>query len=47
MTRKPGATEAFNVGLTNQQDQPYYDMLDIMREVNRGIEAVHLQAPPA
>ncbi|MFD7942721.1 hypothetical protein [Streptomyces sp. NPDC059744] len=47
VTRKPGATEAFNVGLTNQQDQPYYDMLDIMREVNRGIEAVHLQAPPA
>ncbi|GGJ65777.1 hypothetical protein [Streptomyces brasiliensis] len=47
VTRKPGATEAFNVGLTNQQDQPYHDMLDIMREVNRGIEAVHLQEPPA
>lgn len=47
VTHKPGATEAFNVGLTNQQDQPYHDMLDIMREVNRGIEAVHLQAPPA
>jgi hypothetical protein len=47
VTRKPGATEAFNVGLVNQQDQPYQDMLDIMREVNRGIEAVHLQAPSA
>lgn len=47
VTRKPGATETFNVGLTNQQDQPYHDMTDIMRQVNRGIEAVHLQGPPA
>ncbi|WP_377273612.1 hypothetical protein [Peterkaempfera sp. SMS 1(5)a] len=46
VTHKPGATEAFNVGLTNQQDQPYHEMTDVMREVNRGIEAVHLQAPP-
>lgn len=44
VTRKPGATEAFNMGLVNQQDQPYYEMTDIMRATNRNLEFVHLQA---
>ncbi|MFI7062913.1 hypothetical protein ACIBL3_18170 [Kribbella sp. NPDC050124] len=43
VTRKPGATEAFNMGLVNQQDQPYYEMTDIMRETNQDLEFVHLQ----
>ncbi|WP_344845344.1 hypothetical protein [Nonomuraea dietziae] len=42
VTRKPGATEAFNMGLANQQDQPYHEMTDIMRATNRNVEAVHL-----
>jgi hypothetical protein len=44
VTMKPGATEAFNTGLVNQQDQPYTEMTDIMRRMNRNIEAVHLRA---
>jgi hypothetical protein len=43
VTRKPGSTEAFNMGLINQQDQPYHDMTDIMRETNRDLESVHLR----
>ena len=46
VTRKPGATEAFNMGLVNQQDQPYHEMTDIMRETNRRLEAAHLRAQP-
>lgn len=42
VTRKPGSTEAFNMGLVNQQDQPYHEMTDIMRITNRNLEAVHL-----
>ncbi|MEV1170802.1 hypothetical protein [Nonomuraea sp. NPDC049784] len=43
VTMKPGATEAFNTGLINQQDQPYQEMVDLMRRTNRDLEAVHLQ----
>ncbi|TDD72676.1 hypothetical protein E1262_02130 [Jiangella aurantiaca] len=42
VTAKPGATEAFNMGLINQQDQPYHEMTDIMRATNRDLELVHL-----
>jgi hypothetical protein len=44
--RKPGSTEAFNIGLVNQQDQPYHEMTAVMRETNRNLEEIHLQAPP-
>ncbi|MFC3797970.1 hypothetical protein [Cohnella sp. GCM10012308] len=37
--RKDG--ENFNIGLVNQQDQPYADMIDIMKTTNAGLEAVH------
>ncbi|MEU4482624.1 hypothetical protein AB0F68_31905 [Micromonospora sp. NPDC023966] len=47
VTNKPGSTESFNIGLVNQQDQPYHDMTSIMRETNRRLEEIHLQAPPA
>jgi hypothetical protein len=43
VTRKPGSTEAFNMGLVNQQDQPYHAMTDIMRDTNRNLEAIHLR----
>ncbi|MGI5282513.1 hypothetical protein ACQEVF_04190 [Nonomuraea polychroma] len=43
VTAKPGATESFNMGLMNQQDQPYHEMTDIMRMTNRDLEAVHLR----
>ncbi|BBI31951.1 S-layer homology domain-containing protein [Cohnella abietis] len=33
--------ENFNHGLVNQQDQPYTDMVNIMRVANAQIEAVH------
>ncbi|PZG01932.1 hypothetical protein C1I99_04920 [Micromonospora deserti] len=47
VTNKPGSTEAFNIGLVNQQDQPYHEMTNIMRETNRSLEMIHLQAPPS
>ncbi|ULL14886.1 hypothetical protein DVH26_10785 [Paenibacillus sp. H1-7] len=37
--RKDG--ENFNIGLVNQQDQPYSDMVNIMKTVNAGLENVH------
>ncbi|MFC5472229.1 OmpL47-type beta-barrel domain-containing protein [Cohnella suwonensis] len=37
--RKDG--ENFNIGLLNQQDQPYTDMVNIMKIVNAGLENVH------
>lgn len=37
--RKDG--ENFNIGLVNQQDQPYTDMVEIMKAVNAGLENVH------
>ncbi|MFC5651075.1 hypothetical protein ACFPYJ_18570 [Paenibacillus solisilvae] len=37
--RKDG--ENFNIGLLNQQDQPYTDMVNIMKTVNAGLENVH------
>ncbi|MBD0379927.1 discoidin domain-containing protein [Paenibacillus sedimenti] len=37
--RKDG--ENFNIGLVNQQDQPYTDMVNIMKTVNAGLENVH------
>ncbi|MFC4808163.1 hypothetical protein [Paenibacillus sp. GCM10023250] len=33
--------ENFNIGLVNQQDQPYTDMVRIMKTVNAGLEKVH------
>ncbi|KRE44981.1 hypothetical protein [Paenibacillus sp. Soil522] len=33
--------ENFNTGLVNQQDQPYTDMVNIMKSVNAGLETVH------
>ncbi|MBO7743439.1 hypothetical protein I8J29_04485 [Paenibacillus sp. MWE-103] len=33
--------ENFNLGLVNQQDQPYADMTRVMKTVNKGLEAVH------
>lgn len=45
--RKDG--ENFNIGLLNQQDQPYTDMVNIMKTVNAGLENVHAYGgtPPA
>jgi hypothetical protein len=37
--RKDG--ENYNIGLINQQDQPYTDMVNIMKTVNAGLERVH------
>ncbi|MFC0213001.1 hypothetical protein ACFFK0_11135 [Paenibacillus chartarius] len=37
--RKDG--ENFNIGLVNQQDQPYKEMVEIMKTVNAGLEQVH------
>ncbi|MBB6634502.1 hypothetical protein [Cohnella thailandensis] len=37
--RKGG--ENFNIGLVNQQDQPYTDMVNVMKTVNARLEAVH------
>lgn len=37
--RKDG--ENFNIGLVNQQDQPYTDMVNIMKTVNAGLENIH------
>ena len=33
--------ENFNIGLVNQQDQPYTEMVQIMKTVNAGLEAIH------
>lgn len=33
--------ENFNIGLVNQQDQPYTDMVNIMKTVNAGLETIH------
>lgn len=45
--RKDG--ENFNIGLVNQQDQPYTDMVNILKTVNAGLENVHAYGtnPPA
>jgi len=42
--RKDG--ENFNIGLVNQQDQPYTDMVNIVKKVNAGLERLHEQASP-
>lgn len=34
--------ESYNVGLVNQQDQPYADMVNIMKTTNAGLENIHL-----
>ncbi|MDQ0060470.1 hypothetical protein [Paenibacillus harenae] len=34
--------ESYNVGLVNQQDQPYTEMVNIMRTTHAGLENVHL-----
>ncbi|MEV5027105.1 hypothetical protein [Paenibacillus sp. LPE1-1-1.1] len=34
--------ESYNVGLVNQQDQPYADMVNIMKTAHAGLESVHL-----
>ncbi|MBB6673493.1 hypothetical protein [Cohnella nanjingensis] len=34
-------SENFNIGLVNQQDQPYTDMVNLMKNVNAGLEAIH------
>ncbi|NBD24753.1 discoidin domain-containing protein [Paenibacillus glycinis] len=34
--------ESYNVGLVNQQDQPYTDMVAIMKQAHAGLENVHL-----
>ena len=41
--------ENFNIGLVNQQDQPYTDMVNIMKTVNAGLERIHAlgSIPPA
>ncbi|WP_219836977.1 hypothetical protein [Paenibacillus sp. R14(2021)] len=33
--------ENYNTGLVNQQDQPYTDMVNIMKTVNSEVEAIH------
>lgn len=38
--RKDG--ENFNTGLVNQQDQPYTDLVNIMKSVNAGLETIHV-----
>jgi hypothetical protein len=35
------------MGLVNQQDQPYHDMTDVMRDTNRNLEAIHLRGSTA
>ncbi|NYI03922.1 hypothetical protein [Allostreptomyces psammosilenae] len=42
VTGRPGDGENYNFGLVNQQDQPYTEMTDIMRDTNRTIEFAHL-----
>ncbi|RTE09450.1 hypothetical protein [Paenibacillus whitsoniae] len=37
--RKDG--ENYNIGLVNQQDQPYTDMVNVMKTANPGFEQVH------
>ena len=34
--------ESYNVGLVNQQDQPYAEMINIMKTAHAGLENVHL-----
>ncbi|MEV1170795.1 hypothetical protein [Nonomuraea sp. NPDC049784] len=41
VTGRPGDGESFNFGLLNQQDQPYTEMTDIMRDTNTSLELVH------
>lgn len=41
VTGRPGDGESYNFGLLNQQDQPYAEMTDIMRETNRHLEMIH------
>ncbi|MFC3800729.1 carbohydrate-binding protein [Cohnella sp. GCM10012308] len=33
--------ESYNTGLVNQQDQPYTEMVNIMRDVYAGLESIH------
>jgi hypothetical protein len=41
VTGRPGDGENYDFGLLNQQDQPYTEMTDIMRDTNLTLEAVH------
>ncbi|SFS67500.1 discoidin domain-containing protein [Paenibacillus sp. BC26] len=34
--------ESYNIGLVNQQDQPYTDMVSIMKMAHAGLENIHL-----
>ncbi|WP_274653281.1 hypothetical protein [Paenibacillus humicola] len=38
--------ENFNTGLLNQQDQPYTEMVNIMKDVNAGLENIHASGVP-
>jgi hypothetical protein len=40
-TGRPGDGESYNFGLLNQQDQPYAEMTDVMRDANLTLELVH------
>lgn len=41
VTGRPGDGENYNFGLLNQQDQPYAEMTDVMRDANLTLELVH------
>lgn len=41
VTGRASDGENFDIGLVDQQDQPYSDMTDIMSVVNRGLERIH------
>lgn len=41
VTGRPGDGESYNFGLINQQDQPYTEMTDVMRDANLTLELVH------
>ncbi|TDO35129.1 hypothetical protein EV643_12415 [Kribbella sp. VKM Ac-2527] len=41
VTGRPGDGESYNFGLLNQQDQPYTEMTDVMRDANLTLELVH------
>ncbi|GGJ65764.1 hypothetical protein [Streptomyces brasiliensis] len=47
VTGRASDGEDFNIGLVNQQDQPYTDMTDVMATTNRQLERIHLNAATA
>lgn len=42
VTGRASDGEDFNIGLVNQQDQPYTEMTDVMATTNRNLERIHL-----